>query len=105
VKFAVSVEEQNRILLVADPVEEVLSGSRWPFGRIQTWRTAGGRMVRDKLLITEAEIDALQEATIKLRWETQLQLLAFRYRNGDDVYRQRLAETLIDLVPDNNYVN
>jgi len=41
-------------------------------------------MVRDKLLIAQAEIDALHEATKKLGWETQLQLLAFRYRNGDD---------------------
>jgi hypothetical protein len=62
-------------------------------------------MVRDEALIIQAEIDAVHEATKKLQWEMQLQLLAFRYRNGDDVYRQRLAETLIDLVPDNNYVN
>jgi hypothetical protein len=62
-------------------------------------------MVRDESLIIQAEIDAVHEATKKLQWEMQLQLLAFRYLNGDDVYRQRLAETLIDLVPDNNYVN
>jgi hypothetical protein len=62
-------------------------------------------MVRDESLIIQAEIDAVHKATKKLHWEMQLQLLAFRYRNGDDVYRQRLAETLIDLVPDNNYVN
>jgi hypothetical protein len=62
-------------------------------------------MVRDESLIVQAEIDAVHKATKKLQWEMQLQLLAFRYRNGDDVYRQRLAETLIDLVPDNNYVN
>jgi hypothetical protein len=62
-------------------------------------------MVRDESLIIQAEIDAVHEATKKLQWEMQLQLLAFRYRNGDDVYRQRLAETLIDSVPDNNYVN
>ena len=65
------------------------------------WRTNGERQT----LNSPGRNDALHEATKKLRWETQLQLLAFRYRNGDNVYRQRLAETLIDLVPDNNYVN
>ena len=62
-------------------------------------------MVRDESLIVQAEIDAVHEATKKLHWGMQLKLLAFRYRNGDDVYRQRLAETLMDLVPDNDYVN